>query len=69
MAHNVLHKIQPDRGLNPGPLKFRPGALTTELFDQDILAYLEWFNHQVLVETSIVKCWITALQQIELTAS
>ena len=58
----LLHKMQPDRGLNPGPLKFWPGALTTELFGQGILAYLEWFNHQVLVETSIAKCWITAPQ-------
>ena len=60
--HQLLHKMRPDRGLNPGPPKFRPGALTTELLGQGILAYLEWFNHQVLAETSIAKCWITALQ-------
>ena len=59
----MLHKMRPDRGLKPGSPKFQLGALTTELFGQGILAYLEWFNHQVPVETSIAKCWITALQQ------
>ncbi|KAI6147874.1 hypothetical protein BKA82DRAFT_4339484 [Pisolithus tinctorius] len=30
--------MRPDRGFNPGPPKFRPGALTTELFGQ-VLEY------------------------------
>ena len=36
------------QGIEPWTSQVQPGALTTELFGQDILACLEWFNPQVL---------------------